>query len=160
METRITGVVASAAPRVSVQTAAPAPKPQAAKAEAPRAEAPVDKVTLSTDAKSVVENHGAAVAAAGEKNTPKKSEAAPKKEAKAEAPQVKAPQYAQFNSDLSRSYSVEKNDRIVMRVMQKDDKKVIKEVPARQERHVRDSMVSYIENDGKIVGGDVEPPGK
>ncbi|MBI5814248.1 MAG: hypothetical protein HZB29_01405 [Nitrospinae bacterium] len=149
METRISGVAASPAPRVSAPSAPAAARSQPA-AETPKPAPVADKVTLSTKGGSAVENHGSN-AAAPKENPAKGDNSAAREKAPEAKPVEISTKYAQFNTNLSRSYSVESNDRLVMKVTQKDNRRVVKEIPARQERLVKDAIVRYIENDGDMV---------
>ncbi|MBI4666398.1 MAG: flagellar protein FlaG [Nitrospinae bacterium] len=154
------------APAPAVARGASAPK----RAPAPRQEAPVMgessgssadyKVSISTDAGSVVENHGSASHSAQAQRTAQEKTAQAKERAKGNdqqagddlAAQAIQANYAVSNPNLKMDYLVE-NKELVIKVVNRQDSQVVKEIPAEQERHIRDTVQKYIDSGGNIMSG-------
>lgn len=153
MDTRAIEAAVSTATRGSPPARqAPAPNPPPASPVKAVDEAAQNgyKVSISTQpGGGAMETHGILAQANKEVN----ASIARVREKKAEendTAQMEA-QYAQFNTNLQRNYSVEANRRVVMRVTHRGDDTLVKEVPSREDRHVRDAMVEYVKSDGKLI---------
>lgn len=140
METLNTTPV-SQAERVAVAPVA-VPRPQAAARPAlPENDGsaqPDYKVEISPQARVAADSHANAPTASQAKSPEKNP--APKIEAK--APVVES-SYAQF--------MVAKNNRVVMKLLNQTDHDVIKEVPSRDDRHIRDTVARLVDNNGNLL---------
>ncbi|MBF0291213.1 MAG: hypothetical protein HQK86_03555 [Nitrospinae bacterium] len=140
METLNTTPV-SQAERVAVAPVA-VPRPQTAAHPALPEDAgsaqPDYTVEISSQARVAADTHANATSAPELKSQEKNP--APKAESK--APVVES-NYAQF--------MVAKNNRVVMKLLKQTDHNVIKEVPSRDDRHIRDTVARLLDNDGNLL---------
>jgi hypothetical protein len=140
METQNAAPVAQAT-RVAVapveasrpQTAAPP-----ALTEPVRAAQPDYTVNISAQARAVADTR--AIAQSREQVKTAAKTPAPRAEAGAS---VAESSYAQF--------LVAKNNRVVMKLVNQEDNKVVKEVPSTEDRHIRDTVARLMDNGGNLL---------
>lgn len=140
METLSTAPV-SQAERVAVAPVA-APRPQTADRpplpENARPAQPDYTVAISAQARVAADSHANAPSEPQVKSSAKNP--APKAETRTPTAESN---YAQF--------SVEKNSRVVMRLLKQADHNVIKEVPSSDDRHIRDTVARLVESKGDLL---------
>jgi len=70
----------------------------------------------------------------------------------AKGPTVKAESNTPTADSSSAEFAVEKNNRVVMRVLKQPGDSVIKEVPSSDDRHIRDTVARLLDNGGNLLG--------
>lgn len=140
MET-LSATSVSQAERVAATPVA-AVRPQAAPSSAPpqnvKSAQPDYTVDISAQARTVADRSSSGQSAQQAKPVGKGS--APKVEAKTSAAQSSQAEFA-----------VEKNNRVVMRVLEQPSGNVVRELPSSDERHIRDTVARLVENGGNLL---------
>jgi hypothetical protein len=67
-------------------------------------------------------------------------------------PAVKAEAKTPTAESSAAEFAVEKNNRVVMRVLKQPGDSVIKEVPSSDDRHIRDTVARLLDNGGNLLG--------
>lgn len=143
METLSTTSV-SQAERVAATPVAAA-RPQAAASSAPpqniKPTQPDYTVNISAQARTIADR--SSNAQGGQQVKPVGKGPAPKAEAKTPVAQSSQAEFA-----------VEKNNRVVMRVLEQPSGNVVRELPSSDERHIRDTVARLVENGGNLLAAE------